>query len=145
MQPLSPGASLDTSGNRVDAWSDWTEAVASNSLLLCRQAGNRFPTESAWVKQGLTAGTVAAAVSVLVANLNLYHNAKDLAAQMEAAMESRAVIEQAKGIIIDRENCSPDSAFNILTRLSQNQNVKLRVVAEMIVQQAVHGRHPRGS
>jgi len=48
-------------------------------------------------------------------------------------MEARAVIEQAKGILIGAERCGPDEAFATLTRASQNQNRKLRDIAAEIV------------
>ena len=49
-------------------------------------------------------------------------------------MESRAVIEQAKGILMAAQRCSPDAAFQILVRASQNQNRKLRAIASEIVE-----------
>ncbi len=48
-------------------------------------------------------------------------------------MESRAVIEQAKGILMQAQGCDPDEAFQILVRASQNQNRKLRAIAAEIV------------
>jgi len=48
-------------------------------------------------------------------------------------MDSRAVIEQAKGMIMARDKCTADEAFDILTRISQQQNVKLRDVAQVII------------
>jgi AmiR/NasT family two-component response regulator len=56
-----------------------------------------------------------------------------LAQHMQAAMESRAVIEQAKGIIMGERHCSPDEAFKILTKLSQDTNRKLRDIATALV------------
>src|SRR4051795_6663079 len=50
---------------------------------------------------------------------------RDLAEQMRDAMGSRAVIEQAKGIIMRDRCCSADEAFRALARLSQDSNVKL--------------------
>jgi GAF domain-containing protein len=58
---------------------------------------------------------------------------RDLAEQMREAMASRAVIEQAKGIIMTRERCSADDAFAYLVQLSQNSNRKLRDVANAVV------------
>ena len=52
---------------------------------------------------------------------------------MQKAMESRAVIEQAKGIIMGDHRCAPDEAFAILTKLSQDTNRKLRDVAAALV------------
>ena len=71
--------------------------------------------------------------AVAVANAARYSSADEMAEQMRMAMKSRAVIEQAKGIIMARDHCDPDQAFAILTRTSQTRNVKLRIIAEDIV------------
>jgi AmiR/NasT family two-component response regulator len=52
---------------------------------------------------------------------------------MQAAMESRAVIEQAKGIIMGDRRCTADEAFRILRKLSQDTNRKVRDVAAALV------------
>jgi AmiR/NasT family two-component response regulator len=49
-------------------------------------------------------------------------------------MESRAVIDQAKGILMARDRCSADEAFEVLKRISQNRNVKLHDIAQTIVE-----------
>ena len=49
------------------------------------------------------------------------------------AMESRATIEQAKGIIIASMGCGAEEAFQVLTQQSQHQNRKLRDIAEELV------------
>jgi AmiR/NasT family two-component response regulator len=51
-------------------------------------------------------------------------------------MESRAVIEQAKGIIMGQRRCTADEAFRLLSKLSQDSNRKLREVAEALVAEA---------
>jgi AmiR/NasT family two-component response regulator len=57
-------------------------------------------------------------------------------AGLQRAMESRATIEQAKGILMAAEHCSPSAAFDMLTRASQRQNRKLSLVAAEIVERA---------
>ncbi|HVV36038.1 MAG TPA: ANTAR domain-containing protein [Acidimicrobiales bacterium] len=54
-------------------------------------------------------------------------------ASLRTALESRAVIEQAKGIIIGSTGCDADAAFDVLARQSQHENRKLREVAEELV------------
>jgi AmiR/NasT family two-component response regulator len=54
---------------------------------------------------------------------------------MAEAMRSRAVIEQAKGMIMADKRISADEAFDQLTRLSQHANMKLRDVARRMVQE----------
>ncbi len=55
---------------------------------------------------------------------------------MRTAMASRATIEQAKGLIIAARGCTPDEAFDLLTRMSQNENRKLRDIASSLVESA---------
>ena len=54
--------------------------------------------------------------------------------QMEEAMETRAVIEQAKGILMTQRHCDPDEAFRVLVRASTRNNRKLREIAGEIVE-----------
>jgi len=68
-----------------------------------------------------------------VVNAARFSSAEDRAQNMMAAMQSRAVIEQAKGIIMARERCTPDQAFQVLVKASQHRNMKLRDVAGAIV------------
>jgi transcriptional regulator with GAF, ATPase, and Fis domain len=75
-----------------------------------------------------------AAVVVLAAMA--HDRVEQLAEQLRAALASRAVIEQAKGIIMARSRTDADEAFEILRRASQRQNVKLREVARQIVEGA---------
>jgi AmiR/NasT family two-component response regulator len=48
-------------------------------------------------------------------------------------MLSRALIEQAKGILMERHKIKEDEAFTMLTRASQRTNTKLRDVAAELV------------
>ena len=74
--------------------------------------------------------------AVALANAHLYDTKASLAQQMQAAMQSRAVIEQAKGILMAGRRCSAEEAFRILSKLSQDTNRKLRDVAAALVQSA---------
>jgi AmiR/NasT family two-component response regulator len=52
------------------------------------------------------------------------------------ALESRAVIEQAKGVLIAGHGFSDDEAFDELRRRSQATNRKLHDVASAVVDEA---------
>ncbi|HEV2087491.1 MAG TPA: GAF and ANTAR domain-containing protein [Cryptosporangiaceae bacterium] len=80
------------------------------------------------------ARTFAGYVGVALANAHLYSSTSALARQMEEAMKSRAVIEQAKGILVGQKGCTTEEAFDILIRASQSSNRKLRDIAESLVQ-----------
>ena len=74
--------------------------------------------------------------AVAIGNTTLYLTSAKLAAQMQEAMASRAVIEQAKGILMAVHKCGPDEAFARLTTASQHSHRKLREVAREVVEQA---------
>jgi GAF domain-containing protein len=80
--------------------------------------------------------------AVALANAHLYNTTATLAEHMQAAMESRAVIEQAKGIIMGERRCTADEAFATLTKVSQDSNRKLRDVAATLVARAAAPAHP---
>jgi transcriptional regulator with GAF, ATPase, and Fis domain len=79
------------------------------------------------------AKTFAVCAGLVLANVERFRQAAGRAAQLEVAMQSRACIEQAKGILMSRLHCSSEEAFKILIGLSQTQNVKLRAVAQNLV------------
>jgi GAF domain-containing protein len=56
-----------------------------------------------------------------------------LAGQLEQAMASRAVIEQAKGVIMALRGLPEHEAFEVLRTTSQARNVKVRDIAHQIV------------
>jgi GAF domain-containing protein len=79
------------------------------------------------------AGTFAGYAAVAVANAHLYQTTATLAENMRRAMETRAVIEQAKGVIIAQQHCSPEHAFELLTQISQTTHRKLHDCAAELV------------
>jgi GAF domain-containing protein len=88
------------------------------------------------------AQTFSGYAAVALANAHLYDATATLAQHLQAAMEHRAVIEQAKGIIMADRRCSPDEAFAVLSKLSQDSNRKLRDVAVALVQKAYRRSQP---
>jgi GAF domain-containing protein len=52
---------------------------------------------------------------------------------LRRALSSRSVIDQAMGIIIGMQRCSPDEAFEMLRTVSQNRNIPVREVAAELV------------
>lgn len=86
------------------------------------------------------ADTFANCLGIILANLDRYRRAAALAAQLQAALESRASIDQAKGIIMAGLRCSAEDAFKILVRQSQDQNIKLRLLADKLVMNASRAR-----
>ncbi|KJK38214.1 antitermination regulator [Streptomyces variegatus] len=53
-------------------------------------------------------------------------DAQAFAEQMQKAMQSRGVIDQALGVVMGQRGCTADEAFGILRSASQHRNIKLR-------------------
>jgi GAF domain-containing protein len=130
-------------------WPDWTpraiEAGAGSSLSVglpvqekVTGALNVYSVDpEAFDDDAITlAQTFAGYAAVALANAHLYDTTATLAKHMQAAMESRAVIEQAKGILMGERRCTAEQAFRLLSKLSQDSNRKLRDIAEALVAEA---------
>ncbi len=114
---------LESGGRRFGALNLYgyaRHAFERSDLVLVRMAAAR------------AADALAAAVQVA--------GARQVAAQMEQAMASRAVIEQAKGVLMCRHSVNEMVAFELLRRQSQERNLKLRVLAAQLVAQARSSR-----
>ncbi len=77
--------------------------------------------------------------AIAVQNRQLYDSSRELAEHLDTAMRTRAVIEQAKGIVMSQRRCDAAEAFNLLAAASQRSNRKLRDIAQAIVD-GVDGR-----
>ena len=85
------------------------------------------------------AADLATAASAVLGNAVAYWEAYDLSQQLTQAMQSRAVIEQAKGMLMAKSpELSSDDAFDLLRGASRREDVKLRDIAQRIVDR----RHP---
>src|SRR3954469_15686483 len=71
--------------------------------------------------------------AVAAGNLYGYQRARDMADNLQVALESRAVIDQAKGILMERHKLTADQAFQALAQASMHSNRKVRDIAEHLV------------
>ena len=79
---------------------------------------------------------VAEVVAIAVANADAHWQLGEQARNMRIAMDSRAVIEQAKGVLMAQRHVDAEQAFEILREASQRYNRKLRDIARGIVESA---------
>lgn len=68
-----------------------------------------------------------------VRNASLYRACRRMANDLQAALESRAVIEQAKGILQAELGVSPAEAFRLLSSYSQETNQRVRAISARLV------------
>ncbi len=87
------------------------------------------------------AATLAAFGGAVLANASAYGDAQREAVQMRNAVESRSVVDQAKGILMHAHGCSAAEALERMRRVSQTRHVKVTDVAKQIV--AAHAASPR--
>jgi GAF domain-containing protein len=83
--------------------------------------------------------------SVTVANAKVLDQSRRLAEQLGQALTSRAVIDQAVGILMSRSGVDADAAFDALRSMSQAESLKLAEVARRLVAQAVTRARARRS
>jgi len=85
-----------------------------------------------------TATLFSTQAATVLANSQAYWDARDLNTRLGEAMEFRAAIEQAKGMLMITQGCDPAEAFSLLVRASQRENIPLRDIAVRMVEDATH-------
>lgn len=101
-------------------------------------------TLDAFAEHAVAMGTkFAGPAAVAVHNARLLTAAQQRAEQLQRALGTRSVIDQAVGIIRARSGVSAEEAFARLIKISQDDNVKLHVVAERLVEVTVRRARAR--
>ena len=68
-----------------------------------------------------------------VGNTAEYGDARRAASQWRAAAESRALVDQAKGMLMQALGCSAEKALARMRQISQEQNLRVTDVAQRII------------
>ncbi|MFW0774303.1 GAF and ANTAR domain-containing protein [Paenarthrobacter nitroguajacolicus] len=66
---------------------------------------------------------------------------RDARENLAAALASRTAIDTAVGIVMAQNRCSRDAAFQILVSASSHRNIKLRTVAEGVINHVAGDRN----
>ena len=107
-----------------------TDAAAGVLMLYAREPGAFGPGETSRAERFAASASGALALSLRMASC------LDTNEQLRSSIVSRAVIDQALGVIMATEHCPQHKAFAMLRSISQNTNVKLRDLAATIVTRA---------
>ena len=79
------------------------------------------------------AGVLAGMATSYMVNASKLRQQQQLTEQLQEALDSRIVIEQAKGITAQQHAVSVNTAYQLMRVHARNNNASLRVVAEAIV------------
>jgi GAF domain-containing protein len=92
-----------------------------------------------WVQEDLEAAQLLADMATgYIVNARELQQSRQLAEQLQQALNTRVVIEQAKGMLAERRGVDPEEAFDILRDYARSHNRRLHEVARAVVQSALH-------
>lgn len=90
--------------------------------------------QRSWSDEEITlARAFADAATVYLLNSATYDNQRTLNRHLQNALESRILIEQAKGIIAEARGIDVETAFELIRKQARSRSAPLRSVAEAIV------------
>jgi GAF domain-containing protein len=147
---------IDSTANDT-TWPAFSALAATHGIvstlslpLIARQEGvgalNLYARNGSFSAEDEELGAVfATQAAIVLANTQAYWDARHLSEQLGQAMQFRAVIEQAKGVLMATGGRNADEAFQLLVRASQRENRKLRDIALELVERAQQRRPPQRS
>ena len=92
------------------------------------------PEPREWPDEDIAvAGVLADVATSYVVNASKLRQQQQLSEQLQGALESRVIIEQAKGITAQQNSVTIDKAYQLMRAHARNNNANLRMVAEAIV------------
>jgi GAF domain-containing protein len=110
--------------------------VLDNRRVGSLNAYNSEPRE--WTDESISAGTVLADIAAAyILNASELERTRRTAQQLQAALDSRIVIEQAKGKLSGQLEISPDDAFHAIRRYARSHSVTVRAVAQSVLDRGV--------
>jgi GAF domain-containing protein len=141
--------SLEDAGELENGWDHFSRAArelgvhSTLSMHLPVDSNELAASLNLYSKQRLQASSdqiehaaqFADQLAVAILSVDAHRSTAKLARDLAEAMRRRAVIEQAKGILMSDKRIDADQAFRQLVELSQHSNMKLRDVAHRLVQE----------
>jgi GAF domain-containing protein len=127
-------------------WADYMRAAVERGALssLSLPLGHPVPTGAAlniyfrepagFDEAGArTADDFARAAGVTLSNMHAYESAREVAANLQSALGTRATIDQAKGILMERHQLTAEQAFLLLAHAATGIDRPLNEIADHLV------------
>lgn len=114
------------------------DTVIGSLLLLRDEPGDLSPTDLD------IAQALAAVATIGILNHRTVVEARQLAEQLDHALNSRVVIEQAKGMLAERAGAEVEDAFEALRDYARRHNLRLAHVAHDLIAGTLDHRELRG-
>ena len=132
-----PGPTLTVSDLADDGrWPTWAREVTALGIVsllateLTTVEGRRIGSINAyWTQQRSVTQDDVAFMAIFARHAALALSRSWNEAGLNVALDSRKLIGQAQGILMERHDLDADRAFEVLRRYSQDHNIKLREVA----------------
>lgn len=126
--PLFTVEALSAGFHSVDALALRCQSQVIGALNLFRAAPGALGDDELVAAQAM-----ADVATIGILQQRAMQEARVLVEQLQTALNSRIVLEQAKGVLAERANVTMDDAFNMLRVYARNHNLRLRGVAESTI------------
>lgn len=122
-------------------------SVAAVPLTLSQEAVGSFnlyrDRTGPWSEHDLAAVTVLANMATaFLLNASALAKQTQLAEQLQRALDTRVLVEQAKGILAEANTITVEAAFRLIRRYARDRNLKIHDVAHGIVNMGVRPAWP---
>ena len=121
----------------------WTVPMRANNEAVGSLDLYRRTAHPMSVHQAEIARTLASVATGLVWRVRAHERDRALADQLQRALDSRIVIEQAKGVLSAQLGVTVDDAFEVLRSATRSRGVRIHQLATAVVERSIDLRRPQ--
>lgn len=91
---------------------------------------------SAYVVDGLSEARVVPILRTAMMRFEQQQNVQKELSELRTTLAERKIIDKAKGLIMAQRNCTEDEAYKLMRSTAMNQNIRMAVLANNIIEAA---------
>lgn len=113
--------------------------LAGGIILLTAYSGKEFIEQAKdigvlnYLVKPISEKSLIPAVEIAIGKSEEIQKIKDDAKKISEKLETRIVLEKAKGILINKEELNEDEAYNYIRKLSMDKRCSMKVIAEALI------------